>query len=566
MNNTSLPRLPLLGIAFLQGLCLLVLYRSVEFHFWPSASPAWAYPLWTLAIAVPLLLLLALDRGNYVSVFKHVAALGALLALLALYTGWQAKPFGEFPIESLTAAFVVTIGLASFKALIYLQQRVNRAPLSYQALFTNSWRNFLVGVLAGIFTLIFGLILLLWGQLFKVIGIDFFLDLFSEDWFLIPALAVAFGLGVSLFRELTHVLDNITKLLHWLIKLLLPLLLLVAAVFLGALPVTGLEPLWNTGSGTALLLCLLALVLFFTNAVYQDGREANPYPLMLHRAIYVGLCVMPVVAALAFYGLLLRLLQYGWTIERCWAFVVWLVLALFALGYVAGIARRRDAWTGELARVNTAMGLVVLGIMLLANSPLLDFRKISLASQLGRVDSGEISLAEFDFWYAKNHLARPGYLAMEKMKADIGDSDTELLALIAEPARQAAASPTSIDLFWVKTTYRPAPFDVPAGLKPLIERHALMAAVQDPVLIRADLDEDGTDEYLLLMATEHGLSAAQFYYRNDSGWQSAYLNYRVAADEGYSRERILDGEIRLIEPRYRNLDIGGLELRPMAYD
>jgi len=69
-------------------------------------------------------------------------------------------------------------------------------------LFTNSWRNFLVGVLAGIFTLIFWLILVLWGQLFKVIGIDFFMDLFTEDWFVIPVLAVAFGLGVSLFRDL----------------------------------------------------------------------------------------------------------------------------------------------------------------------------------------------------------------------------------------------------------------------------------------------------------------------------------------------------------------------------
>ena len=114
MNTTSLPRSLLLGIAFVQGLCLLVLYRSVEFKFWPSESPIWAYPLWTLAISVPLLLLLSIDRDNYVSVAKHVAAFGALLALLALYTGYQAEPFKEFPIESLTGTFVITIGLASF--------------------------------------------------------------------------------------------------------------------------------------------------------------------------------------------------------------------------------------------------------------------------------------------------------------------------------------------------------------------------------------------------------------------------------------------------------------------
>ena len=462
MNSTFPARLPLLGIAFLQGLCLLFLYRSAASGFWPSESPMWAYPLWTLAIAGPLLLLLSIDRDNYVAVLKYVAAFCALLGLLAVYTGWQAEPFGEFPINSMTRIFVLTIGLASFKALMYLQQRANRVPLTYEVLFTNSWRNFLVGLLAGIFTLIFWLILYLWGQLFKIIGIDFFIELFSKDWFLIPVLAVAFGLGISLFRELTSIIDTITKLLHSLIKMLLPFLLSVAVIFLGALPFTGLDLLWGTGSGTALLLWLLALVLFFTNAVYQDGREADPYPPWLHRSIYAGLCVMPFVAALAFYGLFLRLQQYGWTIERCWAFVAWLVLALFATGYVAGIARRRDAWTGDLARVNTLMGLVILAIMLLANSPLIDFRKISLESQLERVDSGDITLAEFDFWYTKTHLARPGYLAMEKMKAEIGDSDAELLAMINEPVRRAFAVSADIDELLARTRFRPEPFDVPA--------------------------------------------------------------------------------------------------------
>jgi len=571
MTDTSLPRAWLLGIAFLQGLCLLVLYRSVESGLWPSESPVWAYPLWTLAIAVPLLLLLSIDRENVAAVAKYVGGFAVVLALLAVYTGWQARPFGEFPIDSLTVAFVITIGLACFKALMYLQQRASRVPLTYEVLFTNSWRNFLVGVLAALFTGIFWLILLLWGRLFQVIGIEFFWQLFTEDWFAIPVLAVAFGLGISLFRDLTRVIDNITSLLHWLIKLLLPLVLFVAMVFLSALPFTGLDLLWETGSGTALLLWLLALVLFFTNAVYQDGREVDPYPRFLHRAIYVGIAVMPVVAALAFYGLLLRVLQYGWTIERCWAFVVWAVLTLFAIGYFVGIVRRRDAWTVELARVNTAMGLVVLAIMLAANSPLLDFRKIALESQLERVESGEIELAEFDFWYAKNHLARPGYLAMEEMKAQIGESDPELMALIEAPVRRHTAIPLDSEAFWDSVRYRPGPFEVPVGLKPLIERAMPAAVGYVPVVIRADLDGDGADEYVLLMVGERRPVFAQFYYRATGGeqggaggpWRLGNVGIQVDAGERFDRERILEGDVSLTAPRYRNLSIGGVELQPM---
>jgi hypothetical protein len=566
MNTSSLPRAWLLGIAFLQGLCLLVLYRSVESGFWPSESPVWAFPLWTLAVAVPLLLLLSITRENGAAVAKYVAGFAVVLVVLAAYTGWQARPFGEFPVGSLAGIFTITIGLACFKALMYLQQRASAVPLTYQVLFTYSWRNFLVGVLAALFTGIFWLILLLWGRLFRVIGIEFFWELFTEDWFAIPVLAVAFGLGISLFRDLTRVIDNITSLLHWLIKLLLPLVLFVAVVFLGALPFTGLELLWGTGSGTALLLWLLALVLFFTNAVYQDGREADPYPRWLHRAIYVGIAVMPVVAALAFYGLLLRVQQYGWTIERCWAFVVWAVLTLFAIGYVVGIVRRRDGWTGDLARVNTAMGLVVLAILLAANSPLLDFRKISLASQLERVESGEIELAEFDFWYAKQHLARPGYLAMEEMKEEIGESDPELVAMIEEPVHRNAARGLDSEAFWENVRYRPEPFEVPVGLKPLIEGAVPPAPEQVPVVIRADLDGDGSNEYVLLLVGEQRPMFAQLFYRagSDEGggpWRRGHMSFSVDAEEGFDREGVLEGDVSLTAPRYRNLRIGGVELQ-----
>ena len=120
-------------------------------------------------------------------------------------------------------------------------------------------------------------LLALWAMLFLVIDIKFFEELFSKDWFLFPVLAVAFGIGVFVFRRLTGVIDSITNLLAGLMQLLLPLVILIMALFLAALPVTGLEILWETGKGTSLLLWLNAAVLFFINSVYQTGRQA-PYP------------------------------------------------------------------------------------------------------------------------------------------------------------------------------------------------------------------------------------------------------------------------------------------------
>jgi len=562
----KLLKLPMLIISLVQGLFLYALYHAIENHSWPSESPLWSYPLWTVALMVPLLLLLSIDRDNYKSVLRHVALLGTVLALLAIYTGYQAEPYGEFPIANLSLVFACGITLACFKALMYLQQRAGNVALSYQVLFTNSWRNFLVGALSALFVLVFWLILTLWGLLFKVIDIDFFWTLFREEWFLYPVLSVAFGTGVIIFRDLTKVIDNITRLFHWLFKLLLPLVIGIAVIFVAALPFVGLDALWSTGRGTALLLSLLAIALFFANAVYQDGRETSPYPLFIHRMIYGGLCILPIVSALSFYGLTQRLLQYGWTIERCWAFVVWLVFSLFAVGYVVGIIRRRDEWTRGLAQVNTVMGIVVLVLMLLVNSPLLDFRKISLASQLNRVESGEIELREFDFWYARNHLARPGYLAMEKIKADIGDSDPELLASATSPTRTAPGiALVDASKFWEQLDYRPQAFEVPESLRTMIEQVARQPhqAGVSAILFQIDMDEDGQDEYLLVSPNEYGLGVSQFYYRDANGWRSSYL--QLAATNGVEdvAEQLQHGDIETVAPRFKDVNVGDIRLSPI---
>lgn len=567
-DSSSLPRRSMLIIAVAQGVLLFALYRAFDTNVWPSESPLWSFPLWTLAVAIPLLLLLSLDRGNAQRVSKMVAGLAVILTLLAIYMGWQAEPFGEFALFGLSFAFICSVTLACFKALMYLQQRANQVPLTYQVLFTNSWRNFLVAALSALFVFIFWLILMLWGALFNVIEIDFFMELFTEDWFLFPVLSFAFGLAVIIFRNLTQVIDNITKLLHGLIKLLLPLIVAVAVIFLAALPFVGLNALWSTGNGTALLLWLLAIILFFTNAVYQDGRETNPYSPIIHRLIFLGLCVMPIISALSLYGLVLRLNQYGWSVERCWAFLVWLILTLLAAGYVMGIVRRRAEWTTDLARVNTTMGLVVLVLMLLTNSPVLDFRKISLNSQLNRVESGEIELKDFDFYYAKFDLARPGYLALEAMKEEIGDSDPALLKMITYPVNKwrAVGRPTAEDM-WSEMLFRPEPFDVPESLKSTIDNSRALFYSTDQVMFQLDLDDDGQNEYLLLFLSENGITHSRFYYLTEKGWRDGSLQFaRWKYGSGVARDAIKNGEIELIDPRFKDLEIGGVLLQPGTND
>ena len=559
---STLPRMLMLGIAFGQGIALFLLWRALANNVWPSQTPIINFPLWTLAIASPTLMLLCLNRENLPRSLKAVGAFSTVLAAAALYVGWQASPWGEFPIGPLLTAYVITMLIAGFKGLMYCQLWIGRASLDYGALFTHSWRNFLVAAFSALLTGGVAVILALWGNLFSAIGIGWFKALFESDWFLFPMLASAFGVGVLIFRQLVGVIDGVAKLLEGLMRLLLPLTALVLVIFLGALPFTGLQPLWETGSGTALLLWLSAFMLFFVNAVYQTG-DGSPYPPWVHRALSAVLTLLPIVSALALYGLALRINEYGWTVQRCWAFTVLALSALFAVGYAGCVIRWRQAWPSRLGRANTALGGLVLAVMVLVNSPLFDFRAIALASQMQRVEAGEVELRDFDFSYARRHLARPGHLRLQALIAEHEASDPELARIIKATERGQPSGQT-FDELWARLNYRPGPFEAPPGLREAASATVFGRVSQrhtNPTLIRIDLDEDGDFEYVLL--SQHrdndNLVEAELFFREGDAWKNrALVTSRATPDDVDVTASLREGEIKRAEPQFKDLKLGEL--------
>ena len=555
---TNPPRNLMLLIALTQGFALLLRWRALTNETWPATQPAVNIPLWTVAVTYPALLLLSLESGRIRRTVIRVSLFAAVLILPAFYIGWQASPYGEFPIESIIFVYVVTLGVACFKGLMYLQHYVAQAPIAYGTLFRYSWRNALVVGLTAPLVWGVALILFLWGALFEAIEIDFFADLFARDWFLFPVLAVVFGLGVLIFRRLAMVIDGITSLLEGLIRLLFPLVISVVAIFLVTLPFTGLQPLWETGNGTALLMGINIIALFFANAVYQPGRRP-PYPLIVHRLLYGGACLLPIVSVLAFYGLYLRIAQYGWTVERCWALALCCLMALFSAGYAVGIVRRRDDWPETLGRVNKAMGWVIVALTLLVNTPLLDFRSISLASQFARVDRGEIEIYDFDFFYARQYLARPAWLRTRALLDEIGESDERLAELIRDPRPQRVPI-TNAEELWERVVYRPEPFEVPEDLRPLIES-SYAAPYDNLVLVAVDLNQDRALEYVLIGSTGFGVLWAEGFYRQEEEWLSLNVRRTAAEPSGNDLEQSLQsGEIEAVPPEFQDLLIGDVEL------
>ena len=559
-ESAGFPAFPVLvsdrQIHLLIGLLMgLGAYGLAEHADW-LAERAWiAYPLWLFVIFSPTLFMLCYARASWLRALRWVSAVSALLALLAIYTGWQASPIDESPFDSKSFwVFAQSMQVACFIALIHLQPAIWARKRDYETFFTLSWRNFLTVMLSAALVLCVRGTLYLWESLFELVDIEFFSDLFEKEWFMFPVLGISFALGLSSFGAASTVIDRVSTLLARLIWVLLPVLALASTSFLASLPFTGLQILWDSNLGTTMLMWANFWGLFFLNAVYQTGARL-PYPPLVHRALSVAVVLLPVLSGLAAFGLLTRVAQYGWTPDRCWAMLIIVLMAIYSLGYAYIIARRRDDWPSSLPTINQHLSWVVLASLLLTASPLLDFRSISAWSQISRVESGEMLAEDLDAPHVSREMGRPGRMKLEALLKSLNETDPEAALVLRDKvegtyeggwtARQQA-----------RILMRPEPFEIPSDLANVVDSR--YQRVPD-LLFRVDLDGTDTPEAVAVWVDQSGEFSTLCVTRQDGEWTSCGRTYEIT---DLSRAELLHelstGDIRAVVPDspYKHLRIG----------
>lgn len=568
-TRCRVPRFWVTAIALLQGLALFALAGAPESYGWRWGSPSLALAAYTGVLAVPTLLMLSLCESSWRRPLALSLLFGVLTVTLGYYSGRQAEPVEFVAPAAVAVAFVLTMGVACFKALMYIQQYAGDEPISFGALFRHSWRNFLIVGLSLFFVAVFWGLLQLGAALFDAIGIRAFKQLIGDDWFLYPVLALANGVAIVTFRNLIGVIDALARMLQAMIKFLLPLLVAMSLLFLAALPFTGLAVLWETRNGSLLVLWLQALTLFFVNAVYQDEHRDSPYTPALQGLVALGVAVLPVYSAIAFHGLYQRVAQYGWTVERCWGMLIWLLLTLFAIGYLWSIVRHRGGWLRSLGRVNIGMGLVVLAAMLLVNSPLLDFRKLALSSQLARLESGTVALNALDIGYISRALGRPGYLAMQDLKQRVAATDPDVVARIDAsygPRDDGGGGLRDPAQFRAALTVWPADWTPPVALLDALYAKCgttpRFSAVARTYLLDVDLDGDGVSEPISVI--DRGVWHEAMRWRvHDGQWSGTEVQSFGRWDGADIAARLATGDVAVTAPELKDVRIGDLVLRPV---
>ena len=547
-----------LAIGLVQGL-LLWLASTIS-----GASLNNALVDFTLVGGINLILL-----GDSVRQRGTIWWVGAFTLLMTAISAWVFHDAGEpwrfnnwlegsWLFFSVVITYIVTVFILSWPT------GEGRMP-RYEDLFRHAWDTVFIVLLGLLLAAVFWALLFLWGSLFKMLGIVALNKLFTTTGFLCVGSMMVFALGLHMGRENDRVIGLLRGILLTLCRFLLPLSSMIAIVFTCALPFSGLAPIWDTGYSTPIMLCLVAVNLFFLNGVFQDGHQSSGYPLWLVRMVDLCLLCLPVLVVLAGYSSWLRIEQYGLTPSRLLAMLLVLVVFAHSVAAVWAVFASRSHWLGTLRVSNPWIALVCVALLLAIHTPWFNPLQISAKNQVQRLLSGKTAADAFDAQTLRYQLGLPGKQAFEALLAQV-----EHGKVLDEPARQVLLKrlkeadtsqgvSTSSDrlLEWIgpavdgsqqfETLGMPGPLCLYPG--------CAMWAV--------DLDQDGQNE--VLQVPKQSWSGPLYFFKRDAQgkWQRAGM-FEIDDNPMALIELIREGKAKVVKPRYQSLEIGGVELSPRA--
>ncbi|MDU3154304.1 DUF4153 domain-containing protein [Hafnia alvei] len=386
-----------------------------------------------LSLSLPLVFVLSVNTLRNKTLWKALLAYAVVFIAMTTWVNWNDVGLRDYG-TGILATFYFSLAAIIFVTLPWLQVRIEKpnSPVNYPDLHDAIWQNTITVVLTLLIAGLMWGILSLGAGLFKLIGIDFFYNLFFEHQiFTYLANSLVLAIGVLICRTNSKLIITVRKLLSLVVKGLLPLLSFFALIFIFSLPFTGINTLAKQWSSATTLLTTMSLLLaLLVNAVYlsADNAEQKPYPKIIRYIINGSLLALPIYAILSTYYLGLRIVQYGWTPERLWAAVVVGLSLCLSLAYATAVVRKNTIWLHSLGNINKKMMCLIAAILILCNSPIIDPYRISVNDQMQRYATGKISPDNLDLIMLRFDAGRRGNDALQALRHDA--------KFISDPARK----------------------------------------------------------------------------------------------------------------------------------
>lgn len=438
---------------------------------------------------------------------------------------------------------------------------------TYDDLFHAAWSQVFVVFFALVLTGVFSLLLLLWSKLFLMLGISFFAEQFGSRAFICLSLPVVFSLAVRVGLHNEKVIGMLRGVLLAACHFLLPLITLITVLFTVTLPFTGVQKIWATGYSTPILLCLVGTYLFLLNGVFQDGRQSRPYPAWLMRCVEAGLLCLPVLVGLAGYSSWLRVEQYGLSPRRFISLVLVAMFAAYSLAAVLAVAQRNAVWLHGLRRSNPALALAVCGVLVLINTPWFNGQAFSAADQVRRLLDGRTPPLAFDSNYLRNGLGASGRRQFEALSEQLerdelldAPSREVLRAQIKGTPGEATvkyppSAPSPVNIEWVGPKVD--------GSDQFVSINSRKLQCQDDGCVMWGVDLDGDGQVEVLQFNQQPWDHRTFLYRRATNGEWQYVTVLLGVNvTPQILDRLRAGNTKVIEPRYKNVQIGTISLVP----
>lgn len=425
-------RILIIIACLIQG-ALLYLSNDFSTQEWRLSHKTTLLYVLVLSLSLPLVFVLSVNTLRNKTLWKALLAYAVIFIAMTTWVNWNDVGLRDYG-TGILATFYFSLAAIIFVTLPWLQVRIENpnSPVNYPDLHDAIWQNTITVVLTLLIAGLMWGILSLGAGLFKLIGIDFFYNLFFEHQiFTYLANSLVLAIGVLICRTNSKLIITVRKLLSLVVKGLLPLLSFFALIFIFSLPFTGINTLAKQWSSATTLLTTMSLLLaLLVNAVHlsADNNKKKPYPRAIRYIINGSLLALPIYAILSTYYLGLRIVQYGWTPERLWAAVVVGLSLCLSLAYATAVVRKNTIWLHSLGNINKKMMCLIAAILILCNSPIIDPYRISVNDQMQRYATGKISPDNLDLIMLRFDAGRRGNDALQALRHDA--------KFISDPARK----------------------------------------------------------------------------------------------------------------------------------
>ncbi|MBO9406086.1 DUF4153 domain-containing protein [Shimia sp. R9_1] len=361
--------------------------------------------------------------------------LSALAAALLTWSGLRfdtLDAFGAAQHPIIAWALFLLIGTPFAAATL----RDRHSLRDYGHLFDVSWGILVRYSAAWLFVGLIWAVIFLSNALLEIVGLTIIEDLLDIEGAAFVISGAALGVGLSVVHELRDYISPF--LVMRLLRLLVPVVLVVVLVFVGAALMQAPGDLFgNLSRATTLLAVALAMITLISVALDRSDVDAVQTPLMRAATSALAL-LLPVLTGLAGYALWLRVAQYGWTPARLAAACTVLVVGLHAVSYAVAVVLR-GAWMARIRQANITIAVGVLLLLALWQTPVLNVERISTQSQLARIVADKVTPQDAALWEMQAEWGHAGQAGLAALSADFAAGKPEWQAAV-EAAQSAESS------------------------------------------------------------------------------------------------------------------------------